>query len=79
MTFVYRYLKRSNDIRAIVAVDIDKELLERQMIKLSPTPSDYLQKRATPLNIKVFKGSVADTHVCLQGADAVVAIELFVP
>lgn len=61
-----------------MAVDIDRSLLERHVIKLSPTPSDHLQKRSTPLNIKVFKGSVADTNVCLQGADAVIAIELLV-
>jgi hypothetical protein len=72
-------LKKLYGIEEIVAVDIDAHILEYHACKVSPYPSDFLNKRPTPLTVRVFHGSVAHTHDVLVGSDAVIAIELQVP
>lgn len=76
LSFESRYLRKLPGIEEIIAVDIDLETLNNNCCKVNPSPCDFLDKRSTPLCVKVFCGSVAHTHNSLAGADAVIAIEL---
>lgn len=75
MTFFTMVLKYTK-VTEIIQVDIDYDLLDRHMTKISPKPSDFLEKRSTPLAVKVYAGNVSKINTCLKDTDAVIAIEL---
>ncbi|XP_063705549.1 small RNA 2'-O-methyltransferase [Culicoides brevitarsis] len=64
------------EIEHVVEIDIDEELLRRNMFVVEPLMVDYYSLRPKPLKVEVYKGSIASKSQCLQQTDAVVAIEL---
>ncbi|XP_034239184.1 uncharacterized protein LOC117644097 [Thrips palmi] len=73
---MFPYFKQLANVTKIIMVDIDADLLEYNACRASPLTFDYLCPRATPLHVEVLCGSVADCDARLQGANAVVCIEL---
>lgn len=76
MTFFSLFLKRISEIEEVIEVDIDYDVLNQYFHKVSPQTSDYIKMRTTPLKVQLYEGSVACTHACLCGTNAVICIEL---
>lgn len=73
---MFPYFKQLAHVTKVIMVDIDDNLLEYNACRASPLTIDYLCPRETPLHVEVLCGSVADCDARLQGANAVVCIEL---
>jgi hypothetical protein len=69
-------LKQVEGMREIVAVDIDRDLLESCSSRVIPLTTDYLRMRDHDLVVTVMAGSVAEYDKCLDKTDAVICIEL---
>lgn len=50
--------------------------MDRYKEKASPLIFDYVVRRAHPLCIEGYHGSVDTAHECLENTDAVVCVEL---
>lgn len=71
------YLVRSlYGLEEVLEVDVDEDLLKEYLFRLRPRTVDYINKRPTPLTVKVFIGSISDPDPNLSGIDAVVAVEV---
>jgi hypothetical protein len=69
-------MKHIPGLQEVVAVDIDREMLEHHCCRAAPLNADYLDSRQEPLTVRVLAGSIADRDSRLLGADAVICIEL---
>lgn len=76
MTFFTLFLKRICEIEEVIEVDIDSDVLNQYLHKISPQTSDSIKMRTTPLKVQLYEASVAYTDPCLCGTNAVVCIEL---
>ncbi|KAI6658585.1 hypothetical protein LOD99_15385 [Oopsacas minuta] len=63
-------------IREIIGVDIDKVVLETHDCVAKPVTSEYLFKRATPLKIGLYCGSLTQWDPRLEGVEFVSLIEV---
>lgn len=73
------HLKNHFSDRALIIdqVDIDKETLQRFVEgNVQPLLGDYVKKRANPLRVNVWCGSIKDSNENFKDIDAVIAIEL---
>lgn len=57
-------------------VDIDEELLLRNLARAEPLIVDYLKPRQKELIIDVYRGSIDSMHDCLLDTDVVIGIEM---
>lgn len=74
----FKFLKNVDGIEEIIEIDIDKNVLKEFSYRVHPWLSDYLRERKFPLEVSILCGNVAHLDHRLEGADAVVAIELSV-
>ncbi|XP_050293482.1 uncharacterized protein LOC126734015 isoform X2 [Anthonomus grandis grandis] len=72
---LFVYLKNLT-LEEVLFIDIDEEILEEKVYRVRPLLVDQLQKRQTPLEIFVFRGSIVDPDYRLRKTDVVTAIEL---
>ncbi|XP_075227955.1 hen1 methyltransferase isoform X2 [Lycorma delicatula] len=72
----FKFLKDIDGIEKIIEIDIDKKVLQEYSYRLHPFLSDYFNERKFPLEATILCGSVTHLDHRLEGADAVVAIEL---
>ena len=63
-------------VREIIGVDIDKNVLERHLQVAKPVTSEYLIRRATPLKIALYRGSLTEWDPRIEGVDFVSLIEV---
>ncbi|XP_017069405.1 small RNA 2'-O-methyltransferase [Drosophila eugracilis] len=73
---LFHLMRRIENIENILLVDIDEPLLRRHLCSINPLVSDYVRRRACPLNVQVLQGSVADSSEELRNTDVVIALEL---
>lgn len=59
-------------------VDIDEELLQRNIDRVAPFLADYIRRREVATTVNVYRGSIAEPHKCLTNTDCVIGIELLV-
>lgn len=60
----------------IFQVDIDEDLLVRNLFKAEPLISDYLRERQKKLLVDVYCGSIDTENECLLNTDVVIGIEM---
>lgn len=73
---MFPYFKQVSHITKVFMVDIDFNLVDYYSCRTAPLTCDYLTPRENPLHVEVMCGSVADCDARMQGANAVVCIEL---
>ncbi|XP_043942002.1 small RNA 2'-O-methyltransferase [Protopterus annectens] len=69
-------LKFFRCIELLVGLDIDANVMQEKMYRLSPLPGDYVQPRERPLKVALYQGSVTEKDPCLLGFDLVTCIEI---
>lgn len=57
-------------------IDIDENLLIRNLPNAEPTLSDYFKNRDHKLTLEVYRGSIETFHPCLNDVDLVYGIEM---
>lgn len=57
-------------------MDIDEELLMKNVTSTNPLVADYIRHRLGPLHVEILKGNVANASEQLLNTDAVIALEL---
>ncbi|GAB6024091.1 hypothetical protein CHUAL_008805 [Chamberlinius hualienensis] len=72
----FRYLKSTPNLREISLVDLDINVLKNNLHRAGPLTSEFLIRRFDPLEVLVYKGSVAEPDQRLLHYDAVSCIEL---
>ncbi|XP_017108196.2 small RNA 2'-O-methyltransferase [Drosophila bipectinata] len=72
----FQLLRRIETIENITMVDIDEEILMKNVTCINPLVADYIRHRLGPLHVEILKGSVADASEQLLNTDAVIALEL---
>ncbi|XP_011868750.1 PREDICTED: uncharacterized protein LOC105562484 [Vollenhovia emeryi] len=70
------YLKGIPEVKRILCVDVDRDILERHKRKAEPLITEMLHSRQRMLTIEICEGSVTDNDVKLLNANAVICIEL---
>ncbi|XP_065664319.1 small RNA 2'-O-methyltransferase [Hydra vulgaris] len=71
------YMKeKCTSVEKIIGVDIDRSLLESNTYFLQPKPFEYIVKRAVPLNISLFCGSITQSDVRFHHVDLISCIEV---
>ncbi|XP_062550163.1 uncharacterized protein LOC134214901 [Armigeres subalbatus] len=72
----FTLLKTLPDVEQILQVDIDEELLNKWQHSVRPLFVDFIQRRAKPFSVEVWRGSISSPHECLKDTDVVVGIEI---
>lgn len=75
---LFFFLKRLDNLRDILMVDLDEEVLKANMYRLRPLNADYIKKRADSLVISILMGSISNPDPVLKNTDMVIAIEMSV-
>ncbi|XP_002074727.2 small RNA 2'-O-methyltransferase [Drosophila willistoni] len=73
---LFQLMRRIETIEKILEVDIDEDVLKKNVLFIKPLVADYVRRRKRPLHVDVLQGSVAESSQELQSIDAVVALEL---
>lgn len=69
-------IKQIEYIEKVVAVDIDRKVLETHLDRAKPYLSDHIKTRANPFSVEVYEGSIDEPDPSVVGIDAVLAIEI---
>lgn len=69
-------IKQIEQIHKVVAVDIDRKVLETHLDRAKPYLSDHIKTRANPFSVEVYEGSIDEPDPSVIGIDAVLAIEI---
>ncbi|XP_007485123.1 small RNA 2'-O-methyltransferase isoform X1 [Monodelphis domestica] len=69
-------LKYHESIEVLAGLDIDENILTRNIYRLHTGAGDYLDPRERPLTITLYHGSVVEKDPCLLGFDLITCIEL---
>lgn len=69
-------LKFFRYIELLIGLDIDADVMQEKMYRLSPLPGDYLQPRDRPLKVALYQGSVTEKDPCMLEFDLVTCIEV---
>lgn len=69
-------IKQIEHIEKVVAVDIDRKVLETHLERAKPYLSDHIKTRANPFSVEVYEGSISEPDPSVIGIDAVLAIEI---
>ncbi|XP_032428333.1 small RNA 2'-O-methyltransferase [Xiphophorus hellerii] len=71
-----KQLKFQRSIELLVGVDINGAKIKKNMLRLAPLSTDYLQPTFDQLHIDLYQGSVTQRDARLTGFDLVTSIEL---
>ena len=73
---VLPHYKCVQSIDEVAGVYLDGDVIERHRHMARPLNADYLQKRQTPLTVRLFCGSITEFDARLADYDAVTMIEV---
>ncbi|XP_055608101.1 small RNA 2'-O-methyltransferase [Uranotaenia lowii] len=72
----FTLLKTLPTLEKLLQIDIDEELLNKWAHSVRPLMADFIQRRANPFSVEIWRGSISAPHECLRDTDAVVGIEI---
>ncbi|KAL5291008.1 HENMT1 family protein [Megaselia abdita] len=69
-------IKQIEHIHKVVAVDIERKILETHLDRAKPYLSDHIKTRANQFSVEVYEGSISEPDPSVIGIDVVLAIEI---
>ncbi|XP_014666523.1 PREDICTED: small RNA 2'-O-methyltransferase-like [Priapulus caudatus] len=71
-----KYMKKIKDIRKLIGVDIDRNILKQYSFRIEPSLWEHVHVRSSPLTTQLFCGSIAEFDKRLADVDAVTMVEV---